>query len=153
MSKIFANAALQTAFKMEEKRYTKLGIFIFLFFVIMLLVFSASIINLISGLFQKINQKNQEFKCSDLKYVIKKDSIIYKSNNLIFEVFSQSYDYNITDFKIRSDLSTEAQNFSFDPVLKGGDAKFVQVSNISVDKGFYFTIDNCIQNFRFVEIR
>lgn len=128
---------------MEEKKYTKLGIFLFFFFVVLFIVFSTSTISLISGLFNGISQKNMEFKCTDLSYIVDQDSISYKSGNLVFEVSSKNYNTNITKIRVMPDTAEENFSIALSPAIKGGESRYVTIMNISLENGFYIELNDC----------
>jgi len=134
----------------QEKKYTKLGIFLFVFFIILSSVFAASIYKLIKNLFYGIEEKKNELKCSGLVYGI--NGISYKSNNLLFLLSSQDYDTNLTKITILSDTSESEYTKIIEPSLKAGESSFIQIKDIPLDKGFYIFLEDCKESKIFKEI-
>jgi hypothetical protein len=122
-----------------EKRYSKIKIFLFLFFTVIAAVLVTSVVRLTQELFSQINIKNNEFKCTNLNFNVNTRS--YKGNNLVFEISSNSFDVNRTIVKIVPDTSSDEREYSISP--KGVDTEIIMVDNISLVTGYYVYLDNC----------
>ncbi len=125
----------------EEKKYTKVKIFLFLVFAIFAVFLIASVVRIIQDLFLGINEKGDEFRCTDFTYSINEKSMSFNEKSLVFELINQDYDINISKITLITDSGERI--FTPEKESRGGNSIFVRFENISIGQDFLVRINDC----------
>jgi hypothetical protein len=125
----------------EEKKYSKLNMFVFLIFAVLALVFAVQMFKFIRLGTEKINSDNNFFVCENLNYKI--DLINYKANSLVFQVGSYDSSVNFTKLIIVSDSEIEKKEILLEPILKNGDSRILKIDDIKINKSYTVYAEGC----------
>jgi hypothetical protein len=128
----------------EEKKNTKLSIFLFLAFALLSLFLLVSMVRMIGNFITSIDKNTADLKCTTLNYKFEEGSITYSDNKLQFRIQSSSYDMNITKITLLIGDAQEERVFVLDKPLTGGNKKYIVFENVSISNGFYIYPDACI---------
>ena|SRR3989344_3763844 len=128
----------------QEKKYGKLGMFLFLAFAIISIMFATQVYKFVKLGEESINEKRRELLCSDLDYDV--ENLQYRNNELAFSLVSNDYDTNISIIKVVLDSSEEAHSLIIEPRLMGGDSKVLKISNINLSRSIYVVAEGCDKN-------
>jgi hypothetical protein len=123
----------------EEKKYTKVKIFLFLISAIFALILITSVVRIMQDLFSGINEKTNEYKCNELDYDLK--SIIYDKNTLSFELRNKEANVNISNIAISAD--SRDYEFRAEKEIGQGESLFVKLENITLNSSFSISVNDC----------
>ncbi|MEM3374348.1 MAG: hypothetical protein QXE31_03950 [Candidatus Woesearchaeota archaeon] len=122
---------------MEEKKYTKTKIFLFLLFAVIFIVLFTNVYLFVKDSFHIINKKNNEISCLNLKYDIYAEVINSNVYITIFNNFAQ----NITKITFLVDDKSQTYDLEF----KGKESIILKL-NITkdlLDKSIYYYLNDC----------
>jgi hypothetical protein len=123
----------------EEKKYTKVKIFLFLVFAIFAVMLIATIARIMQDLFSGINEKTNEYKCNEIDYEVK--GIIYEKNILRFELRNKETNVNISKILVSADSGN--YEFRAEEGIGQGESLFVKLENVTLNSSFGIFLNDC----------
>jgi hypothetical protein len=132
----------------EEKKYTKVKIFLFLIFAIFAVMLIATVFRIMQDLFSGINEKTNEYKCNEIDYEVK--SITYQTKILSFELRNKETNVNISKISVSVDSSN--YEFSASKEIGFGESLFVKLENVTLNSSFGIIINDC-KNMREITLK
>jgi hypothetical protein len=132
----------------EEKKYTKVKIFLFLIFAVFAVMLIATVARIMQDLFLGINEKTNEYKCNEIDYEVK--GITYQNNILSFELRNKEKNVNISKVSVSADSGN--YEFSADKEIGFGESLFVKLENVKLNSSFGTILNDC-KNMRNITLK